>query len=247
MSDIRTIAWAAAVAVAVTLSAPAGAADLRRPPPLAYVPPPIIWTGFHVGAHAGFAFSGEDATSAFFGTPVTFSTNPSGVLGGLEAGYDYQFSPNWLVGAELDLSWTTASGNFNFITTTPAGAVASGIFNSNHHWYDTFTGRVGYLISDWVLYAKGGAAWINADYNLAVNGPFGGGSVNDTRTGYALGLGAEWMFGPGWSTKLEYDYLGFGNNSYALAGFGTTVNTHVQQIKVGVNYHLLPGAIFGWF
>ena len=114
---------------------------------------------------------GRDSTSAFFGTPVTFSTNPSGVIGGLEAGYDYQFSPNWLVGAELELSWTTASGNFNFITTTPAGAIASGIFNSNHHWYDTFTGRVGYVISDWVLYAKGGAAWINADYNLAVNGP----------------------------------------------------------------------------
>ena len=245
MSVIGNMKWAAVVALAAALGAPAGAADLRRPPPLPYVPPPI-WTGFHVGAYAGFAFSGEDATSAFFGTPVTFSTNPSGVLGGLEAGYDYQFSPNWLVGAELDLSWTTASGNFNFITTTPAGAVASGIFNSNHHWYDTFTGRVGYLISDWVLYAKGGAAWINADYNLAANGPFGGGSVNDTRAGYTLGLGAEWMFGPGWSTKLEYDYLGFGNNSYALGGFGTTVNTHVQQIKVGVNYHLLPGAFFGW-
>src|ERR1700688_4606492 len=104
MSDIRTITSAAAVAVAVTLSAPAGAADLRRAPPLAYVPPPIIWTGFHVGAHVGFAFAGEDATSAFFGTPVTFSTNPSGVLRGLEAGYDYQFSPHWLVGAELDLA-----------------------------------------------------------------------------------------------------------------------------------------------
>lgn len=247
MSDIRTIACAAAVAVAANLSAPAGAADLRRPPPLANVPPPIVWTGFHIGAQAGFAFSGEDATSTFFGTPVTLSTNPSGVLGGVEAGYDYQFSPNWLVGAELDLSWTTASGNFNFMTTTPGGAVASGIFNSNHHWYDTFTGRVGYLISDWVLYAKGGAAWINTDYNLAVTGPFGGGSVNDTRTGYTLGLGAEWMFGPGWSTNLEYDYLGFGNSSYALGAVGTTVNTHVQQIKVGVNYHLLPGAIFGWF
>src|SRR5271169_1445462 len=117
MSIIENMKWAAVVA---TLGAPASAADLRRPPPPPYVPPPI-WTGFHVGAYAGFAFSGEDATSAFFGTPVTFSTNPSGVLGGLEAGYDYQFSPNWLVGAELDLSWASVSGNFNFITTTPAG------------------------------------------------------------------------------------------------------------------------------
>jgi outer membrane autotransporter protein len=237
--------FASAAALVLLLIVPAGAADVPRPPPN-YLPPPI-WTGFHVGAQVGFAFSGEDATSPVFGTPVTFSTNPSGVIGGLEAGYDYQFSPNWLVGAELELTWTTASGDFNFITTTPAGAVASGIFNSNHNWYDTFTGRVGYVIDDWVLYAKGGAAWMNADYSLAVNGPFAGGSINNIRSGYALGLGAEWMFGPAWSTKIEYDYLGFGNNSYALGRVGTTVNTHVQLIKVGVNYHLLPGAFFGWF
>jgi outer membrane autotransporter protein len=237
---------AAAAALAVTLGAPAGAADLQRASPVLYVPPPV-WTGFHIGAHLGYAFAGEDASSGFFGTPVTFSTNPSGVIGGIEAGYDYQFSPNWLVGAELDLSWSSASGNFNFITTTLAGVTASGIFNSNQNWYDTFTGRVGYVISDWVLYAKGGAAWMNADYSLAVSGPFGGGSSNITRSGYAVGLGAEWMFGPGWSTKLEYDYLGFGTRSYALGGVGTTVNTHVQLIKVGVNYHLLPGAFFGWF
>jgi opacity protein-like surface antigen len=246
MSDIGNMKWAAVTALAVISSASANAADLQRAPPLPYVPPPV-WTGLHVGAHVGFAFAGEDATDPFFGTPVTFSTNPSGVMAGLEAGYDYQFSPNWLVGAEVDLSWSAASGNFNFITTTPTGAVASGIFDSNQNWYGTLTGRVGYVISDWVLYAKGGAAWLNADYNLAVSGPIGGGSISDTRGGYALGLGAEWMFGPGRSTKLEYDYLGFGTSSYALGGAGTTVNTHVQQIKVGVNYHLLPGAFFGWF
>jgi outer membrane autotransporter protein len=245
MSDILKM-WVAAIALAVTLGAPAGAADLQRPPPQPYLQTPV-WTGFHVGAHLGYAFAGEDAASGFFGTPVTFSTNPSGVIGGVEAGYDYQFSPNWLVGAELDLSWSSASGNFNFITTTPAGVTASGIFNSNQNWYDTFTGRVGYVISDWVLYAKGGAVWMNADYGLAVSGPFASGSSNITRSGYAIGLGAEWMFGPGWSTKLEYHYLGFGTGSYALGGVGTTVNTHVQLIKVGVNYHPLPGGFFGWF
>jgi outer membrane autotransporter protein len=245
MFCIERMRYAWAAALALLLIVPAGAADLQRPTPN-YLPPPA-WTGFHVGAQVGFAFSGEDATSPFFGTPVTLSTNPSGIIGGLEAGYDYQFSPNWLVGAEAELSWSLASGNFNFMTTTPAGAVASGIFNSNQKWYDTFTGRVGYLMDDWVLYVKGGAAWMNADYNLAVSGPFAGGSINSTRSGYAVGLGAEWMFGPGWSTKLEYDYLGFGTNSYALGGVGATVNSHVQLIKVGVNYHFLPGAFSGWF
>jgi opacity protein-like surface antigen len=207
MSASGTIGWAAAIAFAVMASAPAGAAELRQPPPPRYLPPgylpPPIWTGFHVGAHIGGAFSGEDATSTFFGPAVTLSTNPSGIIGGLQAGYDYQFSPNGLIGAELELSWTSASGNFNFFTPTPAGPIASGIFNSNHNWYDTFTGRVGYVINDWVLYAKGGAAWINADYSLAVSAPAGGGTVNDTRAGFAVGLGAEWMFAPGWSGKVE--------------------------------------------
>jgi outer membrane autotransporter protein len=244
MFRIERIRYAAAVALALLLIVPAGAADLSGAP-TRYLPPPI-WTGFHIGGQVGFAFFGEDVASGFFGTPVRFSTNPSGVIGGLEAGYDYQFSPNWLVGAEAELWWSLASGNFNFTTTTPAGGIASGIFNSNQNWYGTFTSRVGYLIDDWVLYAKGGAAWMNADYNLAFSGPFAGGSINTARSGYAVGLGAEWMFGPGWSTKLEYDYLGFGNNTYALGSVGTTVNSHVQLIKVGVNYHVLPGA-WGWF
>ncbi len=205
------------------------------------------WTGFHVGAHVGFAFAGEDASSGLFGTPETFSTNPSGFIGGLQAGYDYQFSPNWLVGAEIAQSWSAASGNFNFSTTTPGGAFATGIFDSNQNWYGTITGRLGYVTGDWVLYAKGGAAWMNADYNVAVTGPFAGGTINSTRSGYAAGIGGEWRFAPDWSTNLEYDYLDFGTGSYALGGVGTTVDSHVQLLKVGLNYHLRPGGLFGWF
>ena len=247
MSGRGTTGWVSAFALAAALSAPAGAADLRPPSPARYAParylPPPIWTGFYVGAHFGGAFSGEDITG-FIGTPLTFSTNPSGFIGGLQAGYDYQFAPNWLVGAELALSWTSASGNFNFITMTPAGPVASGTFNSNHNWYDTFTGRVGYVINDWmVLYAKGGAAWINADYSLAASGPFGGGSVNDTRGGIAVGLGAEWMFAPGWSGKLEYAFLDFSDGNF----FGATASTQVHEIKIGANYHLAPGTLVGGF
>jgi Transposase IS66 family len=88
---------------------------------------------------------------------------------------------------------------------------------------------------------------INANYALASIGSFSSGSVTDTRAGYALGLGAEWMFAPGWSTTLEYEYLGFGNHSYNFAGVGTSVDTQVQLVKVGLNYQLRPGGFFGWF
>jgi hypothetical protein len=40
----------------------------------------------------------------FLGRSVTFSTDPSGVIGGTKFGSDYQFSPNWLSGAEDESS-----------------------------------------------------------------------------------------------------------------------------------------------
>ena len=235
----------AAATAAMALSAPAGAADLPQAPPFAA--PATIWTGIHVGAEIGGAGAHEDGTTTFFGAPTAFSTSPSGTVGGLAFGYDYQFSANWLVGADLALSWSSARASFNSITATAPAAFSAGMLTTNHNWYDIFTGRVGYVLGNWVLYGKGGVAWINATYGLAFAQPLPGGSVTGTRAGYDLGLGAQWMFMPGWSTSIEYDYLGFGSHADNFAGVGTTVDTQVQLIKVGLNYQLHPGGFFGWF
>jgi opacity protein-like surface antigen len=239
MSHSMTTKWAGVAVFMAALSASAGAADLAAMPPR--YAPVTIWTGVYVGGHAGGAFGGEDASNPAIGTPVTYSTNPTGFLGGVQAGYNYQFSPSFLVGVEADMSWSMASGNYNFMTTTAAGTTASGIFNSNQNWYSTVAGRFGYVIGNYMLYAKGGGAWMNADYSLSVSGPFAGGSANLTRSGYVAGGGAEWMFYPGWSAKVEYDYLDFGSSFAPLGVVGATVNSHVSTFKVGVDWH--PG----WF
>src|SRR5262249_34148086 len=125
--------------------------------------PAYNWTGVYIGGHAGGAFGGEDASNPAIGTPVTYSTNPSGFLGGVQVGYNYQFSPSFLVGVEADMSWSAASGNYNFMTTLADGVTtASGIFNSNQNWYSTAAGRLGYVIGNYMLYAKGVGAWKNA-------------------------------------------------------------------------------------
>jgi opacity protein-like surface antigen len=226
-------------AVAFALCVPAGAADLRVPYARepAYVAPLIYnWTGFYVGAHFGGAFTSEDV-----GTSVgTFSTNPSGVLGGVQLGYNYQFSPNWLVGVEGELSWTSATGNASFT----AGGM-SGTFTSNHNWYDTLNGRFGYVQNNWMLYVKGGPAWMNADY--AVTTPAVAGSVNSTRAGWTIGGGWEYLWAPNWSVKLEYAYLDFGSNGVNFGFAGANFNTQVHEVKLGVNYHWLPGTLFGRF
>lgn len=237
---------AAAGAVASALCVPADAADLARRAYKAEPLPPIVqplynWTGFYVGANFGGVISSQDITG---GAGGTFSTDPSGVLGGVQLGYDYQFAPNLLLGAELEMDWTSTTGSGSFNTGAVAGSVTS-----NHNWYDTLDGRLGYVMGTWMFYVKGGLAWMNADYTMNATGAVvGGGSINLTRTGWNIGVGAEFMIMPQWTAKAEYNYLDFGsdliNFAVPVVG-GASASTQVHEFKVGLNYHLLPGTLFG--
>jgi opacity protein-like surface antigen/outer membrane receptor protein involved in Fe transport len=210
---------------------PAYAADF--PTKAVALPRAYNWAGPYVGANFGGVFNREDVT-----TPIGISaTDPSGVLGGFQLGYNYQFAP-WLLGIEAEFGWTSAQGKTNFID--PAGTASLSV-TSDHNWYDTLSGRVGYVTGPLMLYAKGGAAWMNADYRLEVNSGIDGATVaNTTRTGWNAGAGLEYMLGSRWSAKLEYDYLDFGSNTLGFVnpfGNSATVKTAVNEVKAGVNYH----------
>jgi outer membrane immunogenic protein len=182
------------------------------------------WTGFYIGAHIGGVSSSETISDPF---GFSASTNPSGVTGGLQGGYNWQIAPAWLVGIEQEISLTNASGSF------PG-------FKSDHNWYDTVDARLGYILPwhGWMVYGKAGAAWMNVDYSIP-----GVVSVNQTRSGWNVGVGAEYLIAPQWSVKAEYNFLDFGKDS--ISPIIATADTQVNQFKVGVNYHFVPGTLFG--
>jgi opacity protein-like surface antigen len=204
--------------------------------------PTYHWAGPYVGANFGGVFNREDVT-----TPIGISaTNPSGVLGGVQFGYNYLLAPHWLVGVEGELDWTSGQGKANYID--PAGTAALSV-TSDHNWYDTVSAKLGYVTGPLLLYAKGGAAWMNADYRLEVNGGIDGATVlSANRSGWNAGVGLEYMLGKQWSAKLEYDYLDFGSSTLGFVtpfGNGVTFKTQINELKAGVNYHWAPGSLFG--
>jgi opacity protein-like surface antigen len=199
--------------------------------------PTYHWAGAYVGANFGGALNREDTTTPTI-TPIGFAaTDPSGVLGGVQLGYNYKLAPAWLVGIEGELDWTSAQGKTNFID--PSGTPETAFsLTSDHHWYDTLSGRLGYVMGPLMLYAKGGAAWMNADYRMEANSGIGGFTLtNMTKTGWNVGAGLEYMLGSRWSAKLEYDYLDFGSNTVVNPFASVAVKTAVNEVKAGVNYH----------
>jgi outer membrane immunogenic protein len=209
----------AVAALAVSFGTSAPAADLSRRPPPPVIVPVSPWAGFYIGAHVGGVTASENVD-------YVGSTNPSGFTGGLQGGYNWLIAPTWLVGFEEEISFTNANGTVDG-------------FKSSHNWYDTFDARLGYTLpGGWLLYGKAGAAWMNVDYSIP------GFSSNQTRDGWNVGVGVEYLVAPQWSVKAEYSYLDFGKDT--ISGLEpAAADTQVNQFKVGVNYHFLPGTLFG--
>ena len=200
--------------VALGLAVPASAADLAARPYTkapAYVPAQIYnWTGFYIGGHVGGAFRGDDNNVLGGSSDGTF-------MGGVQVGYDYQFSPNWVMGLEANYSFKDTNGIFA---------------NRN---LGSVTGRLGYTWGPALLYAKGGYAWADTRFTNGFGGDGG-------RDGYTVGAGLEYLFTQNWSGKIEYQYYDFGNvnvfdNTGAFAG---RFRNDEHTIKVGLNYR------FGW-
>jgi outer membrane immunogenic protein len=215
------------------------AADLppaRAPavvPPVAYAPPVYNWSGFYIGGNVGAGFASSSWTDFFGGSNDTFSKD--GFIGGGQIGANVQFDA-LVLGIEGDFDWTGLKGS---------GHDSSGnTINTNTQWTSTVTGRVGAAFDRLLVYAKGGVAFAHDDDSL--NDIFGGSaSSNFTRTGWTAGGGLEYAFAPNWTARIEYDYLGFGNETVNLptANFPTytsNASLNVQEVKAGINFKFGP-------
>jgi opacity protein-like surface antigen len=222
---------------------------------------PTSWTGFYVGGFAGAAAGRTDIQ--FVGAPFPVAGNKPwvfGGIGGLEAGYNHQFSNNWVLGIEGDVGGANVNGGRPAGTADGLDAGASVGFSpafftvqDKTNWMATVTGRVGYAWGRTLFYAKGGVAiedsstTVNCVYGPTGQTSIGGGQFrsclnqaglvtsgfstpNYTRVGWTLGYGTEFDLGKNWSAKAEYDYLSFGRHT-ALASDGTSFLTDRSDIS----------------
>jgi outer membrane immunogenic protein len=239
-SVVRNVACVAAIA---GVSA-ASAADLPVTKAPVYVAAPT-WTGFYIGGHIGGAW-GEEVGSTLNTTALALAGtqtpgNYNGFLGGVQAGYNYQISPNWVIGIEGDWSWTNAKGTTTTASLVP-GVTLGG--STTVKWYSTLTGRVGYTAGNWLLYVKGGGAWSNADYNgnaMAGAVTLQNATTSVTHNGWTVGAGLEFMLTGNWTARAEYNYLDFGTSQvqFVFAGLGVNganVTTQAHLAKFGLNY-----------
>src|ERR1700752_269875 len=109
----------------LSMGGTAFAADL--PPAPAYKappPPPVVqsWTGCYLGAGGGYGMWNQDTYAETFPgfVPLTApaTSGGRGWFGTAQAGCDYQFGSNWLVGAFGDFDFGNIKGQYSPDATT---------------------------------------------------------------------------------------------------------------------------------
>jgi len=257
----RRVLLASVSAVALFIASEAKSADLPVKAPIIAPAPIFSWTGCYVGGHVGFGWgrNHHTQTGSFTssGVPVFNATaagrvDTSGGLIGGQVGCNYQFASNWVFGAQGDAAWTDLTGRAQ----DPL-ALAFGLspgFNTisvTTDWLASLTGRLGITAfnnNQALFYVKGGAAWTHNKWDLtnSFNSVFFGltpNLVDETRVGYTVGVGIEYMFTPHWTIFGEYNYYDFRGDKLLVSNLGpglpfsfTSNSQQISTVKVGVNY-----------
>jgi outer membrane immunogenic protein len=212
----------------------ASAADLpsRKGPVMAPIYAPVFtWTGFYVGANAGYGFGQIDSTNLGViggaGGIGSFD-DPDGFIGGGQIGYNYQMG-QWVFGLEADFQGAdlkASTGN------AFAGYTASNELN----YFGTVRARVGYAFDRFLPYVTGGFAY--GQVKNKVTGPFVSFSDDNTQYGWTIGAGLEYAFTNNLTAKLEYLYVDLDKESFTIPGatLNTNIETKFSVVRAGLNY-----------
>ncbi|MEJ6783748.1 outer membrane protein [Aminobacter sp. Piv2-1] len=211
---------------------------------------PINWSGGYVGLHAG----GGWGTVLDVNNPRASEQDIDGALGGIQAGYNYQFSNNVVFGIEADVSLGDVGANFDGRTVSEFNTYYT---EDKIEALGTLRARLGYAADRFMPYLTGGLAWARIDHTLGcdvdrvdvtlgcqANGGAFETSKSDTSVGWTAGGGVEFALTEKWTLKGEYLYTDLGKNKVTLIDPnrpGSPVNernfeTKFSQLRLGVNY-----------
>jgi opacity protein-like surface antigen len=226
----------------LALEGAARAADLPPAPQLLPLEAEPVWSGFYAGLNVGggFGSSRNSFSIAGFGLP-SFNTPLTGVVGGGEAGYNWQTGP-WVLGLEANFDGSGLRGSRTAPCLPPLCGALAATYSQNLAWFGTLRPRIGYAFGNWLFYATGGGALgeVGTNATAALGSFIATDNRSQTRGGWTLGGGVEVEIARGWSAKIEYFYLDLGNRTTAYLSIPPISNTSrldANVITAGVNYH----------
>lgn len=234
--------------------------------PLA-APPAYSWTGFYLGANIGYGIGNDRAEQAFTNTingitavpTAAFVTVPSGVIGGVQFGYNRQVSSNWLVGFEADFQGSGQGDTACILTCFTENVPTQPETLTIQHrldYFGTARARIGVVSNNALFYATAGGAYgrVTQTTTTAISdvipspgpGTITTNSMSENKLGWVVGGGIETALWGRWTGKFEYLHMDLGTITNSMTGlfppnvfgFSATTSSTIRDniVRAGVNY-----------
>ena len=194
------------------VSAPALAADIGAVEPLPA--PPVVeaapvndWTGFYLGALAGWSWGNAD-------TDAVGDIETDGWDAGAYAGANWQFG-SIVVGPEVDVLFSGAEGDAGGID------VEQGVNGS-------LRGRIGYALDRFLVYGTAGAALTDLELSAAA------GDDEQMLWGWTAGAGVEALVTNNVTARVEYRYTDYQDETFTLGGGDVESDYSDHSLRAGV-------------
>jgi outer membrane immunogenic protein len=199
------------------------------------IAPAYDWSGFYLGGNiGGIAQTGTGVSNFFQNSTPDFANNfqplspsSSAFIGGVHAGFNWQFARSFVAGVEGDWQWMNSHYLFCRQTDIASAACADNgrgfvYGGSDAKSLATIRGRFGITFDRLMVYGTGGVAFAEIHSSLGTNclvngcadqgGASAALSTTTTRkTGWVAGGGIEWMLDANWMVRGEYLHADLGN------------------------------------
>lgn len=251
---VRSVA--AGLAILVGLAGAASSADIPSDgtPDPRFAAPFIAWSGFYLGANAGYGFSTgahRPACAAFGGGACTalpaLDTAADGFVGGGGFGYNQQIG-RFLGGIEADIQYADLTRTVTLTGVAPvAGGAPAALYGATQSldYLGTVRARIGYIANRLVVFGTGGFAYgdVQVRQTVTTGGATFAAGRQTTGLGYAAGAGLEYAVTPNVTAKAEALYYDLGTTR-AVAGSvpptgavrGARFDTDGVVARAGLNY-----------
>ena len=208
---------ASVAALGLVAAGAASAADLpsRKGPVAApvYMPPAFSWTGFYLGANAGYGWGNVNANG------FANVGDLDGFVGGGQVGYNYQMG-QFVLGLEADLQGADLSSGNNL-----------GALRVKTDYFGTVRARAGVAFDRFMPYITGGWAYGNVKTSI----PALAWSSDRSHTGgFAVGGGLEYAVTNNIIAGVEYLYVDLGEKR--ILNTGTKAGTDFSVVRARLSY-----------
>lgn len=189
-----------------------------------------IWGGAYIGGQIGYNWATSKLSTGFLNDDLKAS--PSGFIGGVYAGYNWEFSNAYLFGIEGDVNYADLSKTTNTII-----SAVNVEYTPRVEFEGAVRARFGVNYDRWLPYIAGGVSFARVKDFVAVTNATSRNSVeqSDTRVGFTIGAGVDYSLTNNLLLRAEYRYADYGKKSFG-DGDDDKVKLTTNNVRLGIAY-----------